>query len=70
MKIIKWDCGNYGVRIGNWFTGYYFIDDTLVTWRYVLCHCKLKSYEKALNVSLRYKNKYETEESRGYKVLK
>ena len=71
MKIIKWNCGSYGVRIGSWFNGYRFVDKKLHGWYFDYSSCKFKSHKDALDVYLRYKEfELKIKNDKIYTVLK
>jgi len=56
MKIVKFSNGKYGVRVGNWFKGYKFLDVSLYVWtlgEYVAKHAQYKTKEEALEVYFR-----------------
>jgi hypothetical protein len=68
MKIIRWECGKYGVRIGSWYTGYKFLDKNAISWEHLMCFCKFDKYEECLSIKLKYKQN-EIINSNKYKVL-
>jgi hypothetical protein len=51
MKIVKFKDGTYGIRSGNWFSGYMFYSDRNNDWwygeEYVERFCKYPDYETA-----------------------
>jgi hypothetical protein len=70
-RIIKWNNGKYGVRVGNWFTGYEFVGSNLKLWSDVLTNCYFDNYKRALDVYLDYKIfKSKIDDYNKHKVLK
>ena len=53
MKIVKFKDGTYGIRDGNWFSGYVFYSARVDAWRrtedYVKKFCRYPDYFAALS---------------------
>jgi|5B_taG_2_1085324.scaffolds.fasta_scaffold07127_4 hypothetical protein len=50
MKIVKFNNDKYGVRIGNWLTGYKFLSKQYYSWtgiEHVMDFCQFETIEEA-----------------------
>ena len=51
MKIVQFKSGSYGVRIGNWWNGYSFLDvNSFEWWDDFGEHIEFKTYEDAVEI--------------------
>jgi len=69
MKIVQFKKGSYGVRIGNWFNGYSFLDKDLYGWKYVFRdNLEFDTFKEALEVLNRYKQSL-ISQYKPYKII-
>ena len=70
MKIVQFKKGTYGIRIGNWFSGYGFLDKDLCICKYYLgINMEFESLQEAKVFLRRYQNSL-IDPYKSYKIIK
>ena len=71
MKIVQFKSGSYGVRIGNWWNGYSFLDvNSFQWWDDFGEHIEFKTYEDALEILNIYIKRRHSNNYKSYKIIK
>jgi hypothetical protein len=61
MKLVKFETGKYGVKIGFWLFGYKFLGDDGFAWSqkdYIRKYCQFETLEQAKAIANEYKLKH------------
>lgn len=57
MKVVKFNNGKYGLRIGFWLTGYSFLGEDCFKWNgseYIVKYCQFDTIEEVEAISRKY----------------